>query len=136
CARDEAEGRRAAALPAGEVEGAARLGAARADGRAGPGRVLALRAISRDAARGRGVRPRCFRRAHADPPRFVPGAEDARGLRLVGPALGGAAARLAPGAAQLDRGTSKRLLLRATRHRQEPSSDSPIAQSLRARLPP
>ena len=50
-----------------------------------------------------------------------PGIEDARGLRLVGPALGRTAARPAPGAAELDRGAGQRLLLRAARHRQESS---------------
>ena len=58
-------GRRAAALPARQAQGAARPGAPRADRRAGARGGLALRAVPRGAARGRGLRPRRLRRPHS-----------------------------------------------------------------------
>jgi IstB-like ATP binding protein len=63
---------------------------------------VALRAVSRNALGGRGLRPRRLRRPHAHPPRRLSGAEDARRLRLDGPTGGGEAARPAPSAADLD----------------------------------
>jgi hypothetical protein len=58
--------------------------------------------------------------ARVHPPRRLPGAEDARGLRLERAALRGAAARAASRPAGLDRGARQRLLPRPARHRQDP----------------
>src|SRR5262249_38313920 len=97
--------------------------------------AVALRAVSREPARSRGLRPRRLRRQDADPPRRLPRLEDARGLRLGRAALGREAARPAPGTARLDRGARQRLLLRAARDRQDPPRDRARPQSLRARIP-
>jgi hypothetical protein len=70
--------------------------------RPGPRAGLGLRAVPRGAARGRGVRARRLRRPPADPTRRLPGAQDARGLRLHRPAVGGEAIAAAPRAARLD----------------------------------
>ena len=62
CAREQGEGRRAAALPAREARRRPACWSAWSRPRAGPRGGLALRAVPRDPARGRGLRPRRLRR--------------------------------------------------------------------------
>ena len=128
-------GRRAAALPAAQAQDAARPGAARADRRDRPRGGLALRAVPRGAARGRGVRPRRVRGAQPHPPRRVPGPQDAGGLRLHRPARRREAADPAPRPARLGLRAHERLLLRAARHRQDAPRDRAGDQGLPGRPP-
>ena len=96
--------------------------AAAGDGRAGPRRGLALRAVPGGALRGRGVRARGLRRPPTHPRRRLPRPQDAGGLRLRRPARRRTPAHPAPRAARLDRRSRQRLLPRPARHRQDATS--------------